>query len=85
MTVDPYMRLFQPVGATMVGEQICKVVETKNDNFKTGDLYRAKFGWRSHTQCNPDSNEAKEMGISKLPDMGNLCPSIALGAGGITG
>jgi len=85
LTVDPYMRIFQPVGATMVGEQVGKVVESKNPSWKSGDLYRASFGWRSHTLCNPDADESKELKISKLMDMGGLSPSLAMGAAGMPG
>ena len=69
----------------MVGEQVGKVVESRNPAWKVGDQYRASFGWRSHTVCNPDAEAAKELKISRLMDMGGLSPSLAMGAAGMPG
>eukprot|EP00057_Strongylocentrotus_purpuratus_P020620 XP_011675094.1 PREDICTED: prostaglandin reductase 1 [Strongylocentrotus purpuratus] len=50
LTVDPYMRLLTPpVGETMVGEQVAKVVASKDKNVPVGTLVQAQTGWSSHS------------------------------------
>jgi prostaglandin reductase 1 len=52
LSVDPYMRGFSKSmkpGDVMIGEQVARIVESKNANFSAGDFITARFGWRSHT------------------------------------
>ncbi|XP_065911514.1 prostaglandin reductase 1-like [Dysidea avara] len=51
------MRLFvnsSHVGNTMIGEQVAKIIESKNENFKVGDYVAGMFGWRTKTISNGD-------------------------------
>merc|ERR1712227_937849 len=84
LSVDPYMRLFPiELGTVMIGTQVAKVSESKNEDFATGDMYVGNFGWRTHTIVNPSKNMQYQ--IKKIPDLGGLSPSLALGAAGMPG
>ncbi|XP_065910747.1 prostaglandin reductase 1-like [Dysidea avara] len=57
LSVDPYMRgavNSSTIGNTMIGEQVAKVIESKNGNFKVGDYVAGMFGWRTKTISNGD-------------------------------
>merc|ERR1712227_8624 len=78
------MRLFPiELGTVMIGAQVAKVSESKNEDFATGDMYVGNFGWRTHTIVNPSKNMQYQ--IKKIPDLGGLSPSLALGAAGMPG
>ncbi|XP_036288928.1 prostaglandin reductase 1 [Pipistrellus kuhlii] len=52
LTVDPYMRLAAnklKEGDTLMGEQVARVVESKNSAFPTGTVVLAPSGWTSHS------------------------------------
>eukprot|EP00731_Ephydatia_muelleri_P016524 Em0009g948a len=52
LSVDPYMRLMiQSVnpGDTMRGEQVARIIESKNPDHKVGEVVVAHFGWSTHT------------------------------------
>lgn len=89
LSVDPYMRPYSEnwkLGCTMVGGQVAKVIQSKNERFPLGTLLSAYFGWRTHTIVNPDTRTTDFMGkLTILPDLGDLSPSIGLGAIGLTG
>src|ERR1700730_7268341 len=69
LSLDPYMRgrmssaasYARPVvvGATMEGEAIAEVVESRSANFREGDLVRAIVGWRSHAAL--DAADARQV------------------------
>ncbi|XP_045032342.1 prostaglandin reductase 1 [Daphnia magna] len=89
LSVDPYMRPYSlswPLGTTMKGGQVSKVIESKNEKFPVGSLLVGYFGWRTHTVVNPDvrSKDFMEQ-ITVLPNLGTLCPSVGLGAVGMPG
>ncbi|CAH1119664.1 unnamed protein product [Phaedon cochleariae] len=85
LSVDPYMKAHPgPVGETMLGTQVAKVIESKNPKFPVGKLIVGGFGWRTHTI----SNGEEEAFLGKpytLPDFGDLSPSLALGVLGMPG
>jgi len=84
LSVDPYVRVFPfPIGNTLPGAQVAKVIESKNKDFSTGVLCAAGFGWRSHTVTDPSKHP--ELQVVKLPDLGELSPSLALGSLGMPG
>ncbi|GAB1862134.1 Prostaglandin reductase 1 [Camponotus japonicus] len=92
LSVDPYMRPYvqrYPVGITMIGTQVAKIVESKNPNYPVGRRLVGHFGWRTHTIINPKVEESKSEEINPrpyfLPDIGDLPPSLALGALGMPG
>ena len=60
-----------------------RVVESKHAEYKMGDLYMAKFGWRTHTIVNMKGKDLPE--IMRLPDLGGLPPALALGPVGMPG
>ncbi|KAJ8302315.1 hypothetical protein KUTeg_021302, partial [Tegillarca granosa] len=85
LTVDPYMRASQETrinpGDVMVGQQVAKVLASKNPKFKEGQLVLAYAGWRTHAIV----SESGTMPLMPLPDMGPLSPSLALGVLGMPG
>ncbi|OWF34999.1 Prostaglandin reductase 1 [Mizuhopecten yessoensis] len=84
-TVDPYMRTNNVVtvlpGDYMPGEQISKVITSKNSSYPVGSIVRAFSGWRSHTLVTRDAFQM----LGRMPDMGDLPLSLALGAMGMPG
>ncbi|XP_067014138.2 prostaglandin reductase 1 isoform X2 [Anabrus simplex] len=89
LSVDPYMRVYMsryPVGSTMIGLQIAKVIETCHPNYKVGDHVVGFFGWQTFTITN--LNKPAPPGHLKpyiIPDFGDLPLSLALGVLGRTG
>jgi leukotriene B4 12-hydroxydehydrogenase/15-oxo-prostaglandin 13-reductase len=87
LSVDPYMRgrmneakSYAPsvnLGETMVGGAVGKVVESKNDRFKEGDIVEGFFGWQTHATTDG-------AGVRKIDP--SLAPiSTALGVLGMPG
>jgi hypothetical protein len=87
LSVDPAMRVWisetpgygvpVEIGEVMHGGGIARVIESRADNFASGDLVRGSLGWQSH----PTLPAAK---LEKLdPDLGN--PLDWLGLLGLTG
>nr|XP_033338472.1 prostaglandin reductase 1-like [Megalopta genalis] len=91
LSVDPYMRpytLRYPTGITMIGTQVAKILESKNSEYPVGKRVVGYFGWRTHTIVNPKNFSDTDMLNQKpllLPDIGNLSPSLCLGALGMPG
>jgi len=91
LSVDPYMRAYAhklPLGATMVGTQIAKVIESKNKNFPVGKHVVAKFDWRSHTISTGDTGANQGPASHApyiVPEFGDLPLSWALGVLGMPG
>lgn len=91
LSVDPYMRPYVlqfPLGITMIGSQVAKIIESKNSNYPVGKRIVGHFGWRTHTVVNPNTFSELQLTGPKpylLPDMGDLSPSLALGALGMPG
>ena len=99
LSVDPYMRgytksMTPPV--TMIGSQIAKVIDSKNDKFPKGSYVFGQMGWRSLTavQMNaasfhkdaPESfRRSKVEMLELIPDLGDLPRSYALGVCGMPG
>ncbi|KAL6433184.1 hypothetical protein ACFW04_006424 [Cataglyphis niger] len=90
-SVDPYMRPYvqrYPVGITMIGSQVAKIVESRNPNYPVGKRVVGNLGWRTHTIVNPKINEEDDMMKQRpyiLPDIGDLPPSLGLGVLGMPG
>lgn len=83
LTVDPYMRLAAKrlkEGDTMMGEQVARVVESKNSAFPTGTVVLASSGWTSHS-----ISDGKE--LKKMPEAwpSSLPLSLMLGTLGMPG
>lgn len=78
-----YVQRF-PLGITMIGSQVAKIVESKNPDFPIGKKIFGQFGWRTHTIVNPKANSEVSSSYI-LPDIGDLPSSLALGILGMPG
>ena len=88
LSLDPYLRgkisgrhLSGAVneGGLMAGEALSRVVESKSDKFKEGDIIAAHSGWQSHPVINADSTRAVN------PELGPLSTLLGiLGMPGLT-
>ncbi|KAL0132561.1 hypothetical protein PUN28_000369 [Cardiocondyla obscurior] len=90
LSVDPYMRPYLqrfPVGITMIGSQVAKIIESKNPNFPVGKRIVGNLGWRTHTIINPSTNQDDVLQQQPyvLPDIGDLPSSLGLGVLGMPG
>ncbi|XP_062512868.1 prostaglandin reductase 1-like [Corticium candelabrum] len=50
LSVDPYMRIYVrnlPLGSPMIGGAVARIVESKNPQFKVGDIVYGRIGWRT--------------------------------------
>jgi len=80
LSVDPYNWAFDvPAGSVMIGGQVAKVTESKNEKFPVGSYLFGHFGWRTHTVSSDDVEPYI------LPDLIDLPRSLALGALGMPG
>lgn len=84
--------LHYPDGITMIGAQIARVLDSRNERFPKGSLIYGKFGWQTHTVTNPDEigggEGAAGSGLKTpyvLPDFGDNAVSLGLGCLGVTG
>ncbi|XP_003407574.2 prostaglandin reductase 1 isoform X1 [Loxodonta africana] len=83
LTVDPYMRIAAKrlkEGDMMMGQQVARVVESKNSAFPTGTIVLASSGWTTHSIS--DGKELEKL-PTEWPD--TLPLSLALGAVGMPG
>ncbi|XP_029679780.1 prostaglandin reductase 1-like [Formica exsecta] len=91
LSVDPYMRPYvqrYPVGITMIGSQVAKIVESRNPNYPVGKRVVGYLGWRTHTIINPktiDQNDKLMKPPYILRDIDDLPLSLALGVLGMPG
>lgn len=82
LTVDPYMRPYSkrfPVPLDMFGEQLSRVVKSKNGAYPVGSLVLSMAGWRSHYVSK--GNDLSPISF----DIGSTSPSHCLGALGMPG
>ncbi|KAK7474911.1 hypothetical protein BaRGS_00033866 [Batillaria attramentaria] len=90
LSVDPYMRL-APVqaGQILQGEQVARVKASKNPKFPVGSLVQFHHGWRTQAVISPtmENNDGTYGGLmlQRVPDLGGLSPSLALGVLGMPG
>lgn len=91
LSVDPYMRCYSmqlPVGSRlMMGEQVARVVESKNPNWPVGKKVLCYVGWVTHSVFNPDKDVGTAIRYKPtlLTDLGDLPPSLAIGVLGMPG
>lgn len=78
-----------PLGSTMIGSQVAKVIESKNPKFPVGKYVVAHVGWRTHTVLNEESDKkyyySYELVPYVLPNFDGLSVSLGLGALGMPG
>ncbi|XP_015123536.1 prostaglandin reductase 1 [Diachasma alloeum] len=91
ISVDPYQRRYItkfPVGITMIGSQVARIIESKNPDYPVGKRVVGWLGWRTHTIL--DGKEFSGAALVNqipyiLPELGGLPPSLALGVAGMPG
>jgi len=89
VSVDPMLRLFvdqapfggamppMPLGTTIPGAAVGKVIESRHPGFAAGDLVEGRFGWRHYATSNG-------AGVNRVnPALG--APENALGIAGLPG
>lgn len=76
-----------PIGTTMIGSQVAKIIDSKNTEFPVGKRVIGLLGWRTHTIINPYSFKYDFLKIKPVlvPDIGDLSPSLHLGILGMPG
>uniref|UniRef100_A0AAY4ERM1 Prostaglandin reductase 1 n=1 Tax=Denticeps clupeoides TaxID=299321 RepID=A0AAY4ERM1_9TELE len=84
LSVDPYMRPYSRVqmkeGDVMIGQQVARVIQSKNLKFPVGSHVTTHCGWRTHYLSNGSDL------VLVLPEWPkNLPLSLALGAIGMPG
>ncbi|XP_015607850.1 prostaglandin reductase 1 [Cephus cinctus] len=90
LSVDPYMRAYVPrlpLGITMIGSQVAKIIESKNPDFPVTRHVVGNLGWRKHTIISGkhDTPITDNMAPYLLPDIGDLPSSLGLGVLGMPG
>ncbi|NP_001166451.1 prostaglandin reductase 1 isoform X1 [Cavia porcellus] len=83
LSVDPYMRIASKrlkEGAVMMGQQVARVVESKNSAFPAGSIVLAQSGWTTHFISD---GKGLEKLLTEWPD--KLPLSLALGTIGMPG
>jgi prostaglandin reductase 1 len=85
ISVDPYMRIYtkdMTPPYKMIGQQVAKVVESKDPDFPVGTRILAHVGWAEKGII----NDKKKARVQKAPtDLGGMSPSHLLGACGMPG
>jgi len=85
LSVDPYMRPYlkdAKSGTPMIGEQLSKVVESKNKDYLVGSFYLVNSGWRTHTILNPSKTDVRIKPTKEYP---GVPISLSLGTLGMPG
>lgn len=88
LSVDPYMRAYAPkvpLGATYIGQQVARIIESKNPDFPVGKYVVGSFGWRSHTVSKGGPDPAATLPTTVLPDFKGLPESLGVGTLGMPG
>ncbi|XP_049837727.1 prostaglandin reductase 1-like [Schistocerca gregaria] len=90
ISLDPFEWAFKhlhKVGATMIGSQLARVVESRSAAFPAGRLVVGCFGWRDRTvtDVGPRAHLPLWPPVLLPRDLGGLPPSLALGALGMPG
>jgi prostaglandin reductase 1 len=89
LTVDPYMRNVAnvlPLGNTMPGGQVAKVIKSRHPQFPEGTKVVGNFGWRDLTLAKPGTPaEQGPATVYKMPNLRGLPDSYALGVCGMPG
>ncbi|KAF5307610.1 hypothetical protein FQR65_LT06766 [Abscondita terminalis] len=87
-SVDPYMRPAAArlkLGTPFIGHQVAKIIDSKSKEYREGTIVVGAFGWRTHTISDGRSNVSATPGVWKVPDLGDLPLSLAIGMLGRVG
>ena len=82
LSVDPYMRIYtnrMPTPLVMIGEQVSKVIQTRNGQFPLGTIVTSQAGWRSRYISDGSNLEPVKF------DLGSTSPSYLIGLLGMPG
>jgi prostaglandin reductase 1 len=86
VSVDPYMRVFPvEVGKPVGGDQVAKIIESKNEKYPVGKYVVGEFGWRTHTVASETPGSFFNFPPRVLQGYGDLPKSLALGILGMPG
>ncbi|XP_049764669.1 prostaglandin reductase 1-like [Schistocerca cancellata] len=88
ISVDPYQRAYtqrHKVGATMIGSQVARIVESRSPEYPVGRHVVASLGWRDQTVISVAPTDDDNLPPMLVPDYGDLPLSLALGVLGMPG
>lgn len=90
ISVDPYVRVIMPelpLNATVIGEQIAVVVQSRNKEFPVESYVWGYFGWRDYSVFKPAKQVRRAESISPyiLQPIEGIPWSSRLGVLGMTG
>ncbi|CAK1551191.1 unnamed protein product [Leptosia nina] len=89
LSVDPYMRAYMigyKLPTDMIGGQVAKVIDSRNDKYPVGSYVTDSYGWRTHTICDPNKPRLPGvMPLTRVPDISPHPISLALGVLGMPG
>ncbi|XP_046982359.1 prostaglandin reductase 1-like [Schistocerca americana] len=88
ISVDPYQRAYtqrHKVGATMIGSQVARIVESRSPEYPVGRHVVASLGWRDQTVISVAPTDDDTLPPVLVPDLGDLPLSLALGVLGMPG
>ncbi|CAG9786830.1 unnamed protein product [Diatraea saccharalis] len=88
LSVDPYMRAYMigyKLPTDMIGGQVAKIIESRNEKFPVGKYVVGQFGWRTHTVCNPHKPLNQVFMPTLLLNLGSHPVSLGLGILGMPG
>ncbi|GJQ76548.1 hypothetical protein Trydic_g2250 [Trypoxylus dichotomus] len=88
LSVDPYMRAYTyrlPLGSTMMGSQVAKIIDSKNDNYPIGKHVVGEFGWRTLTVATATPGGLLKRAPYLVPDAETIPLSLFLGILGMPG
>ncbi|XP_047004087.1 prostaglandin reductase 1-like [Schistocerca americana] len=89
ISVDPYQRAYKnmhQVGATMIGSQVARIVESRAADFPVGRYVVGYWGWRDRTVADVGPDAPYFMSpVMLVPDLGELPLSLSLGVLGMPG
>ncbi|XP_063380917.1 prostaglandin reductase 1-like [Cydia fagiglandana] len=88
ISVDPYLRAYNSQILTPYDQfsaQVGVVLESKSPDFPVGSRIVSQKGWCDYSIVNPKDKLKVELGVYKLPNLGDLSPSLGVGAVGMPG
>ncbi|XP_049804086.1 prostaglandin reductase 1-like [Schistocerca nitens] len=88
ISVDPYQRAYSQrhkVGATMIGSQVARIVESRSPDYPVGRHVVGYWGWSDRTVVDPAPKGEEVLPPMLVPDLGDLPLSLSLGVLGMPG
>ncbi|XP_046982371.1 prostaglandin reductase 1-like [Schistocerca americana] len=88
ISVDPYQRAYSQrhkVGATMLGSQVSRIVESRSPDYPVGRHVVGYWGWCDRTVVNPAAKDGEILPPMLVQNYGDLPLSLSLGVLGMPG